>query len=83
MWKSDVIWCWKGQQSDVDKTDPSGNTESSANEWIESSSLHDTRTAWLLCSESVILANKLSLQELNQIIGIKLLATGFLEILGS
>ena len=24
--KSDVIWCWKTQQSDVNATDPSGNT---------------------------------------------------------
>ena len=35
---------------------------------------------WLLCSVSVILANKLSLQELHQLIGIKLLTFAFLEI---
>jgi len=37
----------------------------------------------LLCSVSVIPANKLSLQELNQFIGIKLLTSGYLEIFGS
>jgi len=26
MQKSDVIWCWKRQQSDVNETDPSGTT---------------------------------------------------------
>jgi len=35
---------------------------------------------WLLCSVSVILANKLSLQELHQLIGIKLLTFAFTEI---
>ena len=35
---------------------------------------------WLLCSVSVIMANKLSLHELKQLIGIKLLTLGFLEI---
>jgi len=38
---------------------------------------------WLLCCVSIIPANKLLLQELNKIIGFKLLALGFLEILGS
>jgi len=39
---------------------------------------------WLLCSVSVIMANKLSLQELCQItIGIMLLTSGFIEIFGS
>ena len=37
---------------------------------------------WLLCSVSVIPENKLSLEELNQLIGIKLLTSGFLEMLG-
>ena len=36
---------------------------------------------WLLYSVSVISANKLSLQELNQLIGIKLLTSDVLEIL--
>ena len=36
---------------------------------------------WLLCNVSVIPANILSLQELNEIIGIKLLTLRFLEIL--
>ena len=38
---------------------------------------------WLLCSVSVIPANKLSLEELHQLIGIELLIFGFLEIFGS
>ena len=25
--KFDVIWCWRRQQSDVNKTDPSGNVD--------------------------------------------------------
>jgi len=36
---------------------------------------------WLLCSATAIPKNKLSLQYLNQLIGIKLLTSGFLEIL--
>jgi len=39
--------------------------------------------AWLLCSISVIPENKLSLQELNLLIGIKLLTLSFLETFGS
>jgi len=35
---------------------------------------------WFLCTVSVVPANKLSFQELNQIIGIKLLHSGFLDI---
>jgi len=35
---------------------------------------------WLLCSVSAILANKLSLQEFHQLIGIKLLTFAFLQI---
>jgi len=35
---------------------------------------------WLLCSVSVITANKLSLQELSECVGIKVLISGFLEI---
>jgi len=38
---------------------------------------------WLLCSASIIPANKLSLQKLYQLVGIKLLTSGFLEIFGS
>jgi len=38
---------------------------------------------WLLCSVSVIPENKLSLQELHQLIGIKLLTSRFLENFGS
>jgi len=38
---------------------------------------------WLLCSVDVIPANKLSLQGLNKLIGIKLLTSGFPEIFGS
>jgi len=38
---------------------------------------------WLLCTVSVIPVNKLPLQELNQLIGIKLLTSGFLEIFAS
>jgi len=38
---------------------------------------------WVLCSVIVIPANKLSLQEVNQLMGIELLASGFLEIFGS
>jgi len=37
----------------------------------------------LLCSVSVITTSKLSLQELSQIIKIKLLTSSFLEIFGS
>jgi len=48
---------------------------------------HHCRTpeqwTWLLCSVSVIPANKPSLQELNQLIGIKLLTSNFLENFGS
>ena len=49
------------------------------------SSLHDTREQSIshLCNVSVIRANKLSLQELNQLIEIKLLAPGFLDVFGS
>jgi len=36
---------------------------------------------WLLCS--VIPANKLSLQQVNELIGIKLLTSSFMEIFGS
>jgi len=39
--------------------------------------------AWLLCSVSVLPANKRSLQELNQLIGIELLPLHFLENFGS
>jgi len=52
-------------------------------EWTTSLSLYDTRTVnltFLLCSVTTILANKLLLQELNQLIGIKLLTSGFPEI---
>jgi len=35
---------------------------------------------WLLCSVSVIPANKLPVQELNQLIVIKLLISAFLEM---
>ena len=34
---------------------------------------------WLLCRVSVVLANKLLLQEINQLIGIELLTSYFLE----
>jgi len=40
MLKKATIWCWKRQQSDVNVTDPSGNTGSSSNvninivEWL-------------------------------------------------
>jgi len=37
---------------------------------------------WLLCSVNVILAYKLSLQELNQLMEIDLLTSGFPEIFG-
>jgi len=37
---------------------------------------------WLMCSVSVTPANELSLQELNQLIGIKLLTSGLLENFG-
>jgi len=45
--------------------------------------LHDTETVNLALVQCVVLANKLSLQELNWLIRIKLLTTGFLENLGS
>jgi len=38
---------------------------------------------WLLRSVSVALANKLLLQEINQLIGIELLASNFLESFSS
>ena len=38
---------------------------------------------WLLCSVTVIPANKLPMQELNQSFGIKLLTSDFLNIFGS
>jgi len=38
---------------------------------------------WLLYSVSVIAANKLSLPQINQFIGIELLTSGFLENRGS
>jgi len=38
---------------------------------------------WLLYSVNVIPVNELSLQKLNQIIGNKLLTSGFLEMFGS
>jgi len=38
---------------------------------------------WLLCSVSAIPVNKILLQELNQLIGIKILTSDFLEIFGS
>jgi len=34
---------------------------------------------WLLCRVSVVLENKLLLQEINQLIGIELLTSNFLE----
>jgi len=43
-------------------------------------SLHDTTTVNLALVQCVVSANKLSLQELNKLIGIKLLTSGFLEI---
>jgi len=47
-------------------------------EWTASSSLNDTTTVnWLLCSVSFIQAKKLSLQESNQLIGIKIPTSGF------
>jgi len=50
-----------------------------------SSPLHDTRTVnlWRLCSVSVISANKLCLQALHQLIGIKLLTSDSVDIFGS
>jgi len=45
--------------------------------------LHDTRTASLAFVQCVIPANKLSLQELNQLIEIKLLPSGSLKIFDS
>ena len=38
---------------------------------------------WLLCNVSVVLANKLSLQEINQLIGIELATSSILENFGS
>jgi len=38
---------------------------------------------WLLCSVSVVPANKLSLHEINQLIGIELLTSSFIENFGS
>ena len=49
--------------------------------WASVSSLHYVkRVNWFLCSVSVISANKLSLQELTQLIGIELPISRFLEI---
>jgi len=44
-----------------------------------------TPEAWtcLMCTVSVVPVNKLSLQEINQLIGIELLTSSFLEIFGS
>jgi len=39
--------------------------------------------SWLLCSVSAIPVNKVLLQELNQLIGIKMLTSDFLNIFGS
>jgi len=51
---------------------------------LQAISLHDTRTVNLTpCSVSVIPANKLPLPEVYQIIGIKLLTSGFPETFGS
>ena len=38
---------------------------------------------WLLCSVSFVPADKLSLQEINKLIGMELLTSGFLENFGS
>jgi len=38
---------------------------------------------WLLCRVSVVSANKLLLQEINQLIGIELLTSNFLESFSS
>ena len=52
--------------------------------WTAISRLHYSRTVnWLLCSVSVTSANKLSSQELTQLIGIKPLILRFLEIFAS
>jgi len=48
--------------------------------WAAVSWLHNARTVdWLLCSVNIISANKLSLQELGQLIGINLLILRLLE----
>ena len=56
-------------------------------EWTASSSLHLTpeleQWTWLLCRVSVSRANKLSLQGLTQLMGIKLLISRFQEIFAS
>jgi len=48
----------------------SADRQSSGHEWTANSSLHNPRTAgrwtWFLCTASVIPANKLSMQEINQ-----------------
>jgi len=35
--KTDVIWCWKTQQSDVNAIDPSGNTATHTSCWFKCS----------------------------------------------
>jgi len=57
----------------------------SGHEWIASSSLHHTRTVKLALvqCEWHILVNEVVLQELDQLIGIKMLTSDFLKIFGS
>jgi len=64
----------KPEKFDVETTEPSDITASTLR--------HDTRTVNLaLVQCNAIPKNKLSLHYLNQLIGIKLLTSGFLEIL--
>ena len=50
--------------------------------WTASSSLHHTKTVKFLCCVSAIPVNKMLLQELHRLIGIKMLTSNFLEIFG-
>jgi len=61
----------------------------SADEGVDMNELQDhycitpTQWCWFLCSVSAIPVNKLLLQELNQLIEIKMLTSDFLNIFGS
>ena len=76
--------CFRSKDQHQKNPLPSLATQRSGQEWTASALLHDNRTVtWLLCSVSVLPANKLSLQELNQLIEIELLTSCFLEYFGS